>query len=71
MRDTEPYGTRSGAENAQGGEKDEGAAGHGSSLCEECFSLLSRGTLSSCCEKRFFPPWEAVPSCQAGGNVLK
>lgn len=65
------WGKQSGAENARGGEKDEGAAGHGSSLCEECFSLLSRGTLSSCCEERFFPPWETVPSCQAGGNVLK
>ena len=41
-------------------------------LCaRNAFSLLSRGTLSSCCEKRFFPPWETVPSCQAGGIVLK
>ena len=73
------WGKQRGAENALGGEKDEGAAGHGSSLCEERFFppvarnafLLLRETLSSCGEKRFFPPWETVPSCQAGGNVLK
>ena len=73
------WGKQSGAENARGGEKDEGGGGARflfvrgmlfPPVAGNAFLLL-RETLSSCREKRFFLPRETVPSCQAGGNVLK
>lgn len=57
------WGKQNGAENARGGEKDEGAAGHGSSLREECFSLLSRGTL--------FPAVGNGSLLPSGGKCIK
>lgn len=65
------WGKQNGAENARGGEKDEGAAGHGSSLCEEWFFPPVAGNAFLLLRETLFPAVGSGSLLPSGGKCIK